>query len=378
MRRNSPDLLNAVHIASGDLYAGAEAQLYQLVRQLHCSSQCAVSVILMNPGILEQRLRRLGVDVHVLDESRLGGIRIFLETWKLLRRIRPDIVHTHRRKENVIGGVAARFAGCGAIVQTVHGLPEDRGQPQSFAKRVYAWLDQLSARLLAAAVVAVSEELGPHLESLPQSKIVVIENGIDLEELEHSGVQVQLPPDQGFCTRVALVGRLVPVKRVDLFLEVARELLGRFPGRFCFFIFGDGPLAQELRSLCDRLGLGRDVNFMGFTENLASWLTLMDLVVITSDHEGLPLTLLEAMVVGVPVVAHAVGGIPEVLGNGEFGILVERQDAAEYASAIAAALDDRQALRTRSERAQQRVERRYTAGACADRYLALYRALAGA
>ncbi len=375
MRKPGTNLSTVVHIASGDLYAGAEVQLYQLIRQLRNSAECTIVAILLNTGILEQRLRSLGMDVHVLDESMLGGMQIFIEAWKLLRKIRPDVVHTHRRKENVIGAVAARLAGVTAIVQTVHGLPEENSRPWAVAKRIYGMLDRLSARVFAARVVAVSPELGRRLGFLPQSKIVVIENGIDAEELAGEGLPSQPLPGDARCTRIAFVGRFVPVKRVDVFLNIALHLARRFPDRFCFFIFGDGPGAEELKALRDNLGLEREVHFMGFQERLAPYLRLMDFLIITSDHEGLPMTLLEAMALNVPVIAHAVGGIPQVLGSGEFGVLVEHQNIAEYAAAVIGSQDDPEAARDRTGRARLQVERRYSAAACAARYMELYQFL---
>lgn len=377
LRRQVTDAMTVVHIASGDLYAGAEVQLYQLIRQLHRSTQCKVSVILLNHGILERRLSSLGVDVHVFDESRLYGIRIIFETWKLLRRIRPDVVHTHRRKENVIGAVAAKLAGGMAIVQTVHGLPEEHFGFWAVARRIYGMLDRMTARIFAARVVAVSPELGARLGSLRQPKVKVIENGIDTEELARESPLSEPLPGNVRCTKIALVGRLVPVKRVDVFLSVALQLVRRFPDRFCFFIFGDGPGTDALQELRNDLGLEHEVHFMGFRERLAPYLSLMDCLVITSDHEGLPMVLLEAMALNVPVVAHAVGGIPDVLGHGQFGVLVEHQDAAEYAAAIIDSVDDPQATRKKVEGARQQVGHRYTASVCTARYMELYRSLSG-
>ena len=375
MRRSGTNLSTVVHVASGDLFAGAEVQLYQLIRQLRNSAECTIAVILLNTGILEQRLRSLGVDVHVLDESRLGGMQIFIKVWKLLRKIRPDVVHTHRRKENVIGAVAAKLAGVPSIVQTVHGLPEETFMPWAVVKRTYGMLDRLSARLFAARVVAVSLELGHRLSFVPQSKIVVIENGIDADELAKEGYQPQPLPGDARSTKIAFVGRLVPVKRADVFLNIALHLVRRFPDRFCFFIFGDGPGAEELKALRDNLGLEDEVHFMGFQERLAPYFRLMDFLIITSDHEGLPMTLLEAMALNVPVIAHAVGGIPHVLGCGEFGVLVERQNIAEYAAAVIGSQDDPQVTRERAGRARLQVEHRYSATACAARYIELYRSL---
>ena len=375
MRRPATDPITVVHVASGDLYAGAEVQLYQLIRQLHRSEQCKVSVILLNHGVLERRLSSLGVDVHVLDESRLNGAQIFFETWKLLRGLRPDIVHTHRRKENVIGTVAAKLAGGIATVQTVHGLPEEDVGFWAVVKRLYGMLDRMTARVLADKVVAVSPELGPRLGFLQQSKIAVIENGIDTEELARESPLSEPLPGNARCTKIALVGRLVPVKRVDVFLSVALLLVRRFPGRFCFFIFGDGPQTDALQELRRDLGLEHEVHFMGFRESLAPYLSLMDCLVITSDHEGLPMVLLEAMALNVPVVAHAVGGIPDVLGYGQFGLLVEHQDAVEYAAAVIDSVDDLRETSKKVEGARKQVGYRYTSSACTARYMELYRSL---
>ncbi len=364
-----------VHVASGDLYAGAEVQLYQLVKQLHSIGAQRVAVILLNPGILERRLRSLGVDVYVFDESRLGSMRIFLGVLQRLWKLRPEVVHTHRRKENVIGGVAARLAGVTAVVQTVHGLGEEGPKAPGFAKRAYNLADRITTRLIATRVVAVSPELACRLVFLPKWKVEVIENGIDVEEYVADNLLQGPLPGAGECTKIALVGRLVPVKRVDIFLRVARHLVDEFPDRFCFYVFGDGPQAEELKALRRDLGLDCCVHFMGFQERLGSFLAKMDFLLITSDHEGLPMTLLEAMAMNVGIVAHAVGGISQVLGHGRFGKLVKHQDVLEYAAGIRDSVQNVKSTEERTRQARERVGQMYTAAACAARHMDLYQSL---
>ena len=167
----------------------------------------------------------------------------------------------------------------------------------------------------------------------------------------------------------------MPAKRVDLFLRVARDLVDLNPAIYSFYVFGDGPLTEDTKTLRRELSLEQHVFLMGFTENLPACLARMDLLLITSDHEGLPMNLLEAMALSVPVVAHAVGGIPEVLGDGEYGTLVYRQEIQQYSSAVAAVLRDRTATAVKTGRAKEQVVRRYTSSIVAARYAQLYRSL---
>ena len=112
-----------VHIASGDRWAGAEVQVYTLVTQLHRARLATVTAILMNEGELATRLRAQGITVVVLDESRLGFFALLAGTWRALRARRPDLVHTHRQKENLLGVLAAWPLGLPSV-RPGHGAPE--------------------------------------------------------------------------------------------------------------------------------------------------------------------------------------------------------------------------------------------------------------
>ena len=368
--------MRVVHIVSGDLFAGAEMQLYHLVKELHHAGEISVSVILLNHGILEQRLRNEGVDVEVFDEARLSGFLIWRRVLTALARRRPDILHTHRQKENVIGAMAAVLLGNIRIVQTVHGAREHRPSPWQFLKRLYAFLDYVSARYLSDRIVAVSGALGEALcHRFPQGKIVAIENGVDPDEIQRMGSEPADIPGPSKLFKIAIVGRLVPAKRVDLFLSVARALIDIEPANYSFYVFGDGPLLEDIKVLKRDLSLEHHVYLMGFTENLPACLTRMDLLLITSDHEGLPMNLLEAMALSVPVVAHAVGGIPEVLGDGEYGTLVYQQEIRQYSSAVATVIRDRAVTAVKTGRAKERVMRKYSSSIVAAKYAQLYRSL---
>ena len=167
--------------------------------------------------------------------------------------------------------------------------------------------------------------------------------------------------------RVAFLGRLVPVKRVDLFLEMARNCVDVAPCKLTFDVVGEGPLAAALREVADRLAMRGRLTFHGFRPDAVAWLADVDVLVFTSDHEGAPMAALEALAIGVPVVARAVGGLPEMLSGVAGCRLVEGDDPAVLAEAVLDALDAGE---------QPQVPERYGIRRCADLYRQLYKRVA--
>ena len=352
---------------SGDLWAGAEAQAAALLDRLAREPGVAVHAALMNRGELEQRLRRSGVDVSVLDETRLTPLRILAGLRTLVRGFDPQVVHTHRFKENILGGLAARLEGRRPSLRTVHGAPESRQPFWRVDKRLLEQADRFVERHWQQSTVAVSGDLLRRLvPSAPSIRHELIYNGLDeaaFDELKalHAGQ----PPAR----LVSFVGRLVPVKRVDLFLEMASQLLGRDPGGWTFQVIGDGPLRGPLQEQAASLGLGDAVRFLGFRQDANDLVARSGLLVFTSDHEGTPMAALEALAMGVPVVARAVGGLVEMLDGATGCRLVEGGDPQALSEAVRQAMND-------PDRRRVRLPPRYHIDACAGAYLALYRALA--
>jgi glycosyltransferase involved in cell wall biosynthesis len=367
--------MKAVHIASGDLWAGAEAQIYLLARALQQLPALEVSVILMNSGELESRLRRAGIPVVVLDESQLGVFGIAWRLFRYLYRLKPDIVHTHRNKENVLGSIAALLAGSVSL-RSVHGRDEDDSAFWRLDKRLTRFLDWLCGRYLQQCVVAVSGQLAEELaRRFPRRRLETIENGIDSAELALAASGRAMLVTAKGRIRIGFVGRLVPVKRIDLFLQAAKMLCEHSPAAFDFHIIGDGPQ----RALCERMvaesGLSDCVHLYGFRTDATALMAQLDVLLLTSDHEGLPMTLLEAMSLEVSIVASAVGGIPHVLANGGYGGLVHDQRAQAYADAIRAMLASPGGRAQQLQDAAAHVRRHYSVSHTAARYADIYRRL---
>ncbi len=326
-----------LHIASGDLWAGAEVQLYTLTGKLADINGISVMVVLLNHGKLERKLADAGINVTVIDEATNNPLAIISGLIRIIRSSNIRIIHTHRTKENILGSVAGFLAGFVPSIRTVHGAPEHKPSLKQPHKYLTTMLDYFSARLLQKAVVAVSNDLAAILEgSLPSRKLRIIENGIDPDEFTALRV-AHLKTRKSMHTplKIGIAGRLVPVKRVDLFINTANYMILNHPEvTASYHIYGDGPLRERLVRLCRELGVADQISFEGHCEEFSTALAGLDVLMMTSDHEGTPMVLLEALAIGVPVIAHSAGGITEVLDNGNCGRLVTDHSPAGYADEL--------------------------------------------
>ena len=372
----NPARIKALHVASGDLWAGAEVQLFTLLTQLAQAGTVELHAALLNDGELAQRLRAQGIAVTVFDEVRLGGPQILMGLRKLMRNFIPDIVHTHRQKENVLGSVANALATRGKSVRTCHGALEHH--PAGFRnlpQRLFQALDVWCGRHLQQRIVAVSEPLGIELAiTFDRERVVVIDNGVDIDRMRAAVGPVDFRTREPHATHIGVVGRLEKVKRVDLFLDMCAALLRDAPGTpWRFHIIGDGSLRQELERQSRQLGLEGVATFHGHRSDSIACLAALDAMVMCSDHEGMPMTPLESIAVGTPVIAHDVGGLSIILSGDAGGLLTSDHSGAGYAKAVLALLQsDRAAL---LERGQARVSGKFSAANNAARVAELYRSL---
>jgi glycosyltransferase involved in cell wall biosynthesis len=323
------------HIISGDLWAGAEVAVAGLLPGLQLEYD--VSALLFNEGVLSRRLRQKGIEVSVIQEG--GSIRdipMLTKICRVLREKRSELVHTHDYKETVLGVPAGKLAGVDRFVCTQHGAPE---QFRGFARLkngLYLLFDRLVIGCCVDRIISVSEDLRRRLiVRYPPERVVTVHNGIELttkrpaDRVERKR-QLGIPSSRKL---VGTVGRLTPVKGIHHLLKAARLIL-KARQDVVFVIAGDGPLKNELRKMARELEIHDSVLFLGFREDVIEVMSMMDVFVLTSLHEGIPLSLLEAMGLGLPVVATKVGGIPEVIEDGRSGILVQPGSAEAIAEAI--------------------------------------------
>lgn len=363
-----------LHIISGDLWAGAESQAFTLLSALAAIPDINVTAALMNEGDLAHRLRLQSIPVTVIPEDTLTSPQIFCQLRRIMMDLRPDVVHTHRVKENVLGSLANLTAGRAVCIRTVHGAEERKMTGlQHLASRAQALLNTFCGRFLQDHIIAVSADLASQLRATFSIKRVsTVENGIDISATRNASRIANLRRDGDAAIHTGIIGRLVPVKRIDMFLQTAAILAQESSHLWRFHIIGDGPLKESLRDKASRLGVEDITVFHGHRSDVAALIASLDVMLICSDHEGLPMSLLEAMAVGTPVVAHAVGGIPAALGNPAGCSLVTTHQPEAYANAVREMLQqDRHKISTEL---RHRVECHYSSTQNAAAVLSIYTA----
>lgn len=324
--------VHVIHLASGDLWAGAEVQIYTLTRELHKYPQLALHVVLLNEGKLADKLREEGIGVTVIDESRYSTLSILRKFLRLARNFKPSIIHTHRQKENVIGSItSALIKGC-ISVRTTHGASEHIPSLFHPHKFLFHLLDLMCGRYLQRKIISVSEELTEKLAGeFPRAKIATIYNGIDkqLIQTQATATVAELPGNPA-CCKIGIFARLVPVKRLDLFIQIADYISSQRPNEYQFFIFGDGPERQNTENLVAKMNHRDSLFMLGHVANPIPYMKTMDAILLTSDHEGLPMSLLEAVVIGTVVISPRLGGPMEVLKGFSPSLIVESRSPERY------------------------------------------------
>ena len=271
---------------------------------------------------------------------------------RILRTERPRIVHTHAAKGGTLGRVAALLACRGAgrrciLVHTYHGHSLS-GYFSGKANGVYLRVERFLGRH-TRVLIAVSKEVRDDLVRLgvaPFEKFVVLRLGFHLSRFTLVGeereclrralrAELGIPSDARVVT---LVARLVPIKRVDRFLRVA-NLLPEIPD-IRFLVVGDGELRDQLKASADAHALGDRLLWTGFRRDMPAVCFASDVVVLTSDNEGTPVSLIEAQAAGTPVVSTRVGGVSSVVSDGNSGLIVDPGDERGLADAICRVLED--------------------------------------
>ena len=292
----------------------------------------------------------MGREVSPLNDLRALGALV-----RLMRDIRPHVVHTHTAKAGFLGRLAARLAGIPVVVHTFHGHVF-HGYFGPLKTGVFIWLERLAARL-SDAILTISDGLRDDLigyRIAPPERIRVVPLGLKLQPLTRIGeLRGRFRRECGYSTDaplVGIIGRLVPIKNHELFLQAARQVHEALP-EARFVVVGGGERQPELESLAASLSLSDVVSFTGWRRDLPAIYADLDTLVISSRNEGTPVSIIEAMAAGVPVVATAVGGVPDLLRGGDLGMLVPSDDPAALADAIGAALAARQSAHLDEARA---------------------------
>ena len=310
--------------------------------------------------------RRRGLDPLVIPElgrevSARDDLVTLFKLYRLFRRWRPDIVETHTAKAGTVGRLAALLAHVPVRVHVFHGhVFHSYFSP--LKTRAFLGIERVLARTTTRIVVLGEQqrrEILAYGVGTPE-RVVSIPLGFQLQaflEAEQWRGQLRaelgLPDDPAEGPLVGMVGRLSPIKAHEVFLAAAAEILNRLPNVH-FVLVGGGEREAELKALAAQPPLTGHVHFLGWRSDMPRLYADMDLFVLTSDNEGMPVTMIEAMAAARPVVSTDVGGVRSLVRPEETGLLVPRRDVAHLASACVELLGDparRQAMGAAGRRA---------------------------
>ena len=302
------------------------------------------------PGVSRQKesfaeaFGRIGIRVVPIEMWReirpLRDLKSFFQIYRLIRKEKFDVVHTHSSKAGFVGRLAARLAGVPVVVHTPNNFAFDRPR-QTPSRLLYRFLETIASffcdRILA---VSVSEEKLA-LKVAPRGKVVRIDNAIDLQEVVARKNPLRVREELGLVPGrpvVSMVGRLSVQKCPEDFVLAAREVLQK-KQEVAFLVMGDGPLWQETEGLIRSLNLEKQILLLGWREDVFDLMAASDLIVLTSLWEGLPYTVLDAMAFGKPLVVTDATGSVDVVQDGVTGLVVSRHNPSEVAKAILRLLD---------------------------------------
>lgn len=290
-------------------------------------------------GVQPRVLRELGREV-----SPVNDLRVTLAMYRLIRRSRPHIVHTHMAKAGTAGRLAAKLARVPIIVHTFHGHTF-----HSYWGPVKSAVFLQIERTLGAMtdrVIAVNDAQRADIAKYgvaPLHKIQTVPLGLEIEPLLHAEqyrgrlrAELGISADQRV---IGIVARLVPIKAHEVFLTAAAKVRAAMPNT-TFLIVGDGERRAELEALARTLGIADATRFLGWRDDMREVNADLDVAALTSHNEGSPVALIEAMAAARPVVATRVGGVPDVVHDGESGLLVPAGDANSFADALLQLLRD--------------------------------------
>lgn len=308
-------------------FGGAQRYVFDLATEAKKAGH-DVAVVCGGNGSLVQKLKSENILVFQLntlgrDISILGDLKSFLRIKKILKQFRPDVFHINSSKMGGVGVLAGRLTGVKKIIFTAHGWAFNEPRPiiQRTIIKSFVWI----TILLSHKTICVSEKTKSDVTHWPfiKNKLVVIYNGIQSFDLVTR-------TDKSFT--VGAISELHKIKGLDILLKVWAKFVQDYLAKLV--IYGSGEEKENLEKLVKELRISDSVIFKGYIDNAREQLSTFDIFVMPSRSEAMPYSLLEAGFAGLPVIASSVGGIPEVVKNKIGGLLVQKENAEELASAL--------------------------------------------
>ncbi len=373
---NNPPLI--VHVIHRLQMGGLENGLVNLINRMPKDKYRHVIVAMTDYTDFSERLTRDDVEIFALHKKAGKDFRVFVRLWKLLRQLRPDIVHTR----NLSALEASLVAVLSGVKYRVHG--EHGRDVHDIAGK--NWKYNLLRRFCQPFIqryITVSKDLRLWLIEtvrIPAGKITQIYNGVDSQKFNPEGSVIELEagflPENGIL--IGTVGRMETVKDQLNLAKAFVELIQVNPEYKKYLrlaLIGDGSLIPQIQTIIDEAGLRQYVWFAGASDDVANVMRSLDIFVLPSLAEGISNTILEAMSCSLPVIATDVGGNPELVIEAETGKLVSKSNPQELAAAIKTYIEDPELMKQHAIGGRKRIEQAFSMEAMVKNYVSVYDSL---
>ena len=336
---------------------GAERVVVSLATRLDRRLFEPIVCCLAKRGCLAEEIERAGIPLHVLGKKPGIDLRLLWRLYGLIKRLQPDVIHTHLFTGNAWGRMAGWLAGTRRIIASEHSVDLWKNMVRRLVDRALA--------VATYKVVAKSEAIADFcrtVEHIPEHKVLTIRNGIDVSLYRNGydrGVVRRSLGVQADAVLACSVGRLSPEKGHEVLLAAMKRVRDEIPS-LRLLVVGDGPSRGELQRAIRAAGLDKCVRLLGYRADVPALLAAMDIFVLPSHREGMPLALLEAMAASLPAIATNVGGCCEVIESGQNGLLVPPGRPDILAEAICCLAGDADLRRSFGSAASRTVEERFS------------------
>ncbi|MFN8560408.1 MAG: glycosyltransferase [Anaerolineae bacterium] len=366
--------MRVVHVIKATRISGAERHLLILLPALRAHGIDVSLLLLEDPAHpvadMAAELEAAGVPVRRIPIYRHFDLGVIGRLRAALRDLRPTIVHTHLIHADLYGTIAAKRAGVSTVVTSRHNDDAFRRRQPVRALNHLLWRFTSAGIAISHAIAHFCVEV----EGAPIRKITTVYYGLPLKEVDRGAVGATLRTELGLAKDAPLVGmvcRLIEQKGVAYGVRAFARVAPQFPDAR-LIIAGDGSLRAALESEAQALGVRDRVHFLGWRDDATAVLAALDVLLMPSLWEGFGLVMLEAMAQTTPIIGSAVSAIPEVVVDGETGLLVPPRDSAALADALARMLGDPALRRHMGLLGQDRVETAFSVERMAAETVAVY------
>ena len=355
--------IKILYLVNSSEIGGAEKSLLLLIDNID-RTKFEISVIcLRGTGIFTEELKIRNIPVFIFNIKK-KPFSIF-NVYITIKRIKPDIIQSFLFISNIIGRIVGKLAGVKVIISSQRSVDKWR--------RWYHWkIDRLTSKFTTLIISNSFSGKRVLVEKgkIKSKKIIVIPNGVKSNQKRKPYLKREIGFDVEE-TVIGTVGNLREVKDHKTFIKVASEISRKFQN-IKFLIAGKGPLERELKKIAELSGLKKKIVFVGFIKEIEKVYSAIDIFVLTSFWEGCPLSILEAMSFGIPVVSFSVGDVPYIIQNGKDGFVVKDRDFTELIEKIKLLLKNETLRDKIGKNAKEKIRREFTVEKMVKRYTDIY------